>query len=232
MKKQKILLLCIAGFLVLCLAGMLAAALINAHVKNSVSAHILTPEQTAEEGEFDAILVLGCKVDENGNPSNMLRDRLDTALSLYRAGLAPKLLMSGDHGQKEYNEVGAMKRYALEQGVPSEDVFMDHAGFSTYESIYRAIEVFHCERVLIVTQEYHLYRALYIARQLGLEARGVSATLHEYGSQSMRDVREFLARNKDFFSCVFRPLPTYLGEAIPITASGDLTNDSDGAFQT
>ena len=229
MKKKKVLILCGSVFLALCLIGCLGAVLIDAHVKNSTREQILSPDEAAKF-EFDAVLVLGCKVHEDGTPSNMLRDRLDTAVELYRAGVAPKLLMSGDHGQKEYDEVNAMKRYAMEKGIPSEDVFMDHAGFSTYESMYRAIDVFHCEKVLIVTQEYHLYRALYIAQRLGLEAHGVSATLHEYGGQAMRDAREFLARNKDFFSCVFRPLPTYLGEAIPITANGDLTNDTDGTL--
>ncbi|MBR4018560.1 MAG: YdcF family protein, partial [Clostridia bacterium] len=113
----------------------------------------------------------------------------------------------------------------IEAGVPSEDVFMDHAGFSTYESIYRAKEVFLAERVLIVTQGYHLYRALYVARSLGLEAEGVAADLRPYRGQRYYDLREVLARCKDFAMCIFKPLPTYLGEAIPVSGSGDLTND-------
>ena len=177
------------------------------------------------EGEYDCILVLGAGVWSGGRPSHMLADRLDVAIDAYKAGGAPKLLMSGDHGRKEYDEVNVMKDYAIEAGVPSEDVFMDHAGFSTYESIYRARDVFLAERVLIVTQGYHLYRALYVARSLGLEAEGVAADLRPYRGQRYYDLREVLARCKDFAMCIFKPLPTYLGEAIPVSGSGDLTND-------
>ena len=127
--------------------------------------------------------------------------------------------------EKDYDEVGAMKQYAIDNGVPSENVFMDHAGFSTYETVYRAKEIFEADKVIIITQEYHLYRALYIAEQLGLEAYGVSADLNRYAGQSMRDFREVLARCKDWAMCIIKPEPTYLGEAIPVSGNGDLTND-------
>lgn len=146
-------------------------------------------------------------------------------MELYEAGAAPKLLMSGDHGREEYDEVNAMKQFALEKGIASADVFMDHAGFSTYESLYRAKEVFGAEKIIIVTQRYHLYRALYIADRLGLEAVGVAADQRSYAGQTRRDIREVLARNKDFLTGIFRPEPTYLGEMIPIFGDGDLTND-------
>jgi len=133
--------------------------------------------------------------------------------------------MSGDHGTVEYDEVNAMKQYAIEKGIDSEEIFMDHAGFSTYESIYRAKEIFGAERVVIITQEYHLYRALYIADALGLEAYGVASDQRTYSGQTMRDVREILARNKDFLTSLFKPKPTYLGETISLDGSGDVTND-------
>jgi len=133
--------------------------------------------------------------------------------------------MSGDHGTVEYDEVNAMKQYAIEKGIDSEQIFMDHAGFSTYESIYRAKEIFGAERVVIITQEYHLYRALYIADALGLEAYGVASDQRTYSGQTMRDVREILARNKDFLTSLFKPKPTYLGETISLDGSGDVTND-------
>lgn len=228
--KKKVVKRIFLSFFILCLFLSLWVFCVDLHVRESTKTQILTPEIAAEHADFDAILVLGCKVREDNTPSDMLRDRLDTALSLFEAGAAPKLLMSGDHGQKEYNEVGVMKAYAVENGVLSEDVFMDHAGFSTYESVYRAKHVFSCRKVLIVTQEYHLHRALYIARSLGLEAVGVSADLHEYGGQTMRDIREILARNKDFFSALFKPLPTHLGDVIAVSGNGDVTNDRDGAF--
>ncbi len=126
---------------------------------------------------------------------------------------------------REYDEVNAMKQYAVENGVSSVHVFMDHAGFSTYETVYRAREVFEADKVIIITQEYHLYRALYIADKLGLEAYGVSADLNKYAGQSMRDFREVLARCKDWAMCILKPEPTYLGDSIPVNGNGDVTND-------
>ena len=157
----------------------------------------------------------------------MLSDRLTVGVQLYDSGAAPKLLMSGDHGQTDYDEVNAMKQFAIDRNIPSEDIFMDHAGFSTYESMYRAAEIFKAKKVIIVTQEYHLYRAVYIAEQLGLEAYGVSSDLQGYLNQSMYDFREVLARDKDFVQTIFMPEPTYLGEAVPIYGSGDDTNDKE-----
>ena len=173
---------------------------------------------------MDCILVLGCGVREDGSPSLMLRDRLDMGLGLYERGAAPKLLMSGDHSRKNYDEVNTMKNYAMERGVASEDVFMDHAGFSTYESMYRARDVFCAEKMIIVSQRYHLYRAVYNARALGLEAYGVAAEDIAYLGQTVRDLREILARNKDVLYCLFQPEPTFLGEQIPVSGDGDLSN--------
>lgn len=213
-----------AAFLSLAAAGLAALLGVNAYVKSAVSDMIISAEEASGYGA-DCVIVLGCKVKENGVPSDMLRDRLTRGVELYRLGAAPKILMSGDHGREDYNEVGAMKSFAEEAGVPSEDVFMDHAGFSTYETMYRAKEVFKARRVIIVTQEYHLYRSLYIAKKLGLEAVGVSSDLETYRGQLKRDVREVLARSKDFMTCIFTPKPKYLGEAIPVSGDGNLTND-------
>ena len=173
----------------------------------------------------DCILVLGAGVRADGSPSHMLEDRLLTAIKLYENGAAPKILMSGDHGTAGYDEVNTMKDFAIEKGVPSEDIFMDHAGFSTYESIYRAKDIFEAESVIIVTQRYHLYRAIYLAESLGLKAIGVPADLRSYTGQSYRDMREHIARAKDFFYAIIKPEPTYLGETIPVSGNGNITND-------
>ncbi len=186
---------------------------------------IIAPDALPDNLQFDCILVLGCGVKDDGRPSDMLADRLKRGVALYQSGAAPKLLMSGDHGRAEYNEVGTMKQYAIDAGIPSTDVFMDHAGFSTYESIYRARSIFGVQRILIVTQEYHLPRALYIAKSFGLQAYGVAADYRTYRGQTMRDIREILARVKDFGTSLFQPAPTFSGPAIPINGSGDLTND-------
>ncbi len=205
--------------------GCAGVLILNACVKRSAKGRILTPEQAASLEQVDCILILGCGVYENGQPSAMLRDRLIQGISLYKSGVAPKLLMSGDHGQTDYDEVNVMKQYAIDAGVPSEDIFMDHAGFSTYESVYRAREIFGVDNLVIVTQEYHLYRAIYTARQFGMEVHGVSADLDTYAGQFVRDAREILARCKDFAMCIFKPKPTHLGDAIPISGNGDITND-------
>ncbi|MBE6958114.1 MAG: SanA protein [Ruminococcaceae bacterium] len=224
-KTRRILLICAA---VLAGLGIFAAAIvfgINAYVVNSTSPQILSPGEAAQLKGVDCILVLGCKVRDSGAPSAMLEDRLRRSVELFDAGAAPKLLMSGDHGTIPYNEVQAMKQYAIDKGIASEDIFMDHAGFSTYESLYRAKEIFQVKKIIIVTQEYHLYRALYIADALGIEAYGVHSNYRNYAGQAGFDVREVLARNKDVLSCIFLPKPTYLGEAIPIWGDGNLTND-------
>lgn len=220
-KFKRILIIFLCAVLVL---GAIAL-IINAHVVNSTKKSILTSEEAAALKDVDCILVLGCLVKENGIPSHMLRDRLEKGLELYGLGAAPKLLMSGDHGQKDYNEVQTMKDFALDRGVASEDIFMDHAGFSTYDSIYRAKAIFGAEKIIIVTQGYHLPRALYIAESLGVEAYGVASDYHTYAGQAYRDMREILARNKDFIYTVFKPEPKYLGDAIPINGDGNLTND-------
>lgn len=197
---------------------------ISAYMNFAVRESIIT-ETAASEIGAECILVLGAGVRPDGTPSLMLRDRLDRGIQLYNAGVAPKLLLSGDNGQENYDEVNAMKQYVLGKGIPAEDIFLDHAGFSTYESLYRAKAIFQVEKVVVITQKYHLYRSLYIAKQLGLEAHGVQADGDNYAGQSSRDVREFLAKNKDFFVVIFKPKPTYLGDQIPISGDGRITFD-------
>ena len=229
-KKKKTLRMLLSIFLCLCILGITALTVINSIVKLSTGDQIITSEEAAKLEDIDCILVLGCFVKDDGRPSDMLHDRLTRGVELYDLDAAPKLLMSGDHGREEYDEVAAMKQFAINAGIPSEDVFMDHAGFSTYESVFRAKEIFQADKILIVTQEYHLYRALYIANQLGVEAYGVSSDYHTYVGQFMRDFREMLARVKDCAICIFKPEPTYLGDAIPIFGDGNLTNDDTTDF--
>ena len=185
----------------------------------------LTEEEAAQLKSIDpqCIMVLGASVYPDGSPSAMLRDRLDTAIELYRKGVAPKLLLTGDDGQIVYNEVQVMKDYAVEAGVPEEDIFLDHAGFSTYESAYRAAAVFKVERMIVVTQQYHLYRSIYGCRRMGIEVLGAAANQDTYTGQEVRDIREVLARDKDFFKWIIKPEPTFLGEEIPVSGDGRVT---------
>lgn len=217
----------VAGLAVLAVAAIFG---LNAMVKATTKNQILSVEEAAALEDVDCILVLGCGIHDDGSPSDMLHDRLRRSVELYEAGAAPKLLMSGDHGRKGYDEVDAMKSFAVEAGIPSENVFMDHAGFSTYETMVRAKEIFQAQKIIIVTQEYHLYRAMYIGQRLGMEVYGVSSNYRRYRNQKAMDTREVLARVKDVFSCVFWPEPTYLGETIPVWGDGNLTNDENSDF--
>ena len=197
---------------------------INSYVKISTRKQILNEKEYPKIADVDCIVVLGAAI-WGDKPSPMLEDRLLEGINLYKKNVSNKILMSGDHGRKGYDEVSIMKKFAIEKGVPSEDIFMDHAGFSTYESIYRAKEIFQAKKIIIVTQEYHLHRALYIAQNTNMKAIGVSATKRRYFGQSKRNVREFAARIKDFFKCMFNKESAYLGEVIPINSDGDKTND-------
>ena len=198
---------------------------INLYVKISTNKQIIKENDYTELSDVDCIIILGAGI-WGDKPSPMLEDRLLEGIKLYQNSVSDKIIMSGDHGRKEYDEVSIMKNYAIEKGIPSENIFMDHAGFSTYESIYRAKDIFQAKKIVIVTQKYHLYRALYIANQLGLEAYGVGADPRQYVGEIYIEIREILARDKDFIKCIFKPEPTYLGDTIPVSGNGDITNDS------
>ena len=197
---------------------------INLYVRISTNKQIIKETDYTALSAVDCIIILGAGIWED-KPSPILEDRLLEGIKLYQNSVSDKIIMSGDHGRREYDEVNIMKNYAIEKGIPSENIFMDHAGFSTYESIYRAKYIFEAKKVVIVTQEYHLYRALYIANQLGLEAYGVGADPRQYVGATYRELREILARDKDFIKCIFKPEPTYLGDTIPVSGNGDITND-------
>jgi len=222
-KKLKKILMILAIFIVL---GVILVLSINAYVKASTKNQIIKNNDYLNLNGIDCILVLGAGV-WGENPSPMLEDRLLEGINLYENNVAPKIIMTGDHGREEYDEVNVMKKFAMDKGVPSGDIFMDHAGFSTYESLYRAKEIFEADKVVIVTQEYHLYRALHIANELGIEAYGVASDPRQYVGATYREIREILARNKDFVQCIFKPEPTYLGEVIPVFGNGNVTNDKE-----
>ncbi len=187
------------GWIGVVLAAILLVALvIDRYVIESTRARVVQVEHLSTE-PVDAILVLGAGIREDGSLTPMLRDRMDVGISLYKAGLGRVLLLSGDGGSPDYDEPAAMRAYALSQGVPDAAIVMDKAGFSTRESLARAKYVGGYQTLTLVTQTYHLYRALYMAEGLELQAVGVSADLQEYRSRFSREMREILARNKDFF---------------------------------
>jgi vancomycin permeability regulator SanA len=179
----------------------------------------------AELNSADAVIILGAYVRPDGALSWILKDRLDTGLAIYNLGKAPKIIVTGDHGQKNYNEVQAMKDYLLEKGVPAEDIFMDHAGFDTYDSLYRAREIFQVQSAIIITQNFHLPRAVYISKRLGIETQGVEAKLY-YPWWYMNTIRDSIARVKAYADVeILKSKPRFLGEVISITGDGRVTQD-------
>lgn len=215
----------VIGAVALAIVMIIAVFGINLYVTKFSKEYIVYDTDYLNLEGCDCILVLGAGIWQD-KPSPMLKDRLVTAIDLYKKGVSKKIIMSGDHSREDYDEVNIMKNFAIENGVPSEDIFMDHAGFSSYESMYRAKEVFDVKRMVIVTQKYHLFRSLYIANKLGIKAYGVEAESIRYAGDIYRELREVLARNKDFVKCILKPKPTYLGELIPISGNGNITNDN------
>ena len=203
---------------------MIAIFSLNIYVVNSTKNEIVKEENVSNIEGVDCILILGAGI-WGDKPSPMLEDRLKEGITLYKKGTTKKIIMSGDHSREDYDEVKIMKEYAESEGVPSEDIFMDHAGFSSYDSVYRAKEIFGVQNMIIVTQKYHLYRSLYIAKKLGIEAYGIESNLRTYPGQVFREIREILARDKDYFKCIIKPEASIMGEKISLDGSGDITND-------
>jgi SanA protein len=228
-KRRRIRRLLVTIIIVIAFFSLTACFLVmalNLLVQDGVRKFIVFPENAPRS---QAAIVLGAFVNPDGSLCGMLQDRVITAVELYRKGKVIKLLMTGDHGDKSYDEVNNMRIYAERMGVPTEDIFMDHAGFNTYESMYRARQVFKVESAIIVTQGFHLERALYNARKKGINAYGVAADRAAYRHVECNQLREIPARAKDFIlSNITKPLPTFLGEAIPIGGDGRATHDDPG----
>ncbi|MGL5152760.1 MAG: SanA/YdcF family protein [Clostridium sp.] len=195
-------------------------------VRNFGEKHIITNIEDIPEG-YKTVIVLGAGIKSDGTPSDILKDRLITTLNVMEKSNCEKVIVSGDHGKKEYNEVGVMKKELLQGGIDERNIFMDHAGFSTYETMYRAKEIFKVDKAIIITNEYHLPRALYIANSLGIEVYGVPSDIRNYYYIDSYEAREVVAQIKDFiYVNVLKPEPTYLGEEIPVsTSDGRVTDD-------
>ena len=228
-KKDKIKLILFRTVIVCFILGVLAflaTLFINIFMLSLTAGDIYDfDEIQSSDVSADCAIILGCQVLPSGQPSTMLRHRLETGAELYFSGKVRKIIVSGDHGADHYDESNTMKSYLIDMGIRSEDIFMDHAGFSTYDTMKRAKEVFGVESAVIVTQKYHLYRAMYIGKMNGIEVCGVSASLERYGGQLYYDIREYAARCKDFLLTLFNASPVFLGEPIDISGSGDVTND-------
>lgn len=202
-------------------------AVINLYIYQTVKGDIVSyHEDLTNEAKYklkdfkaDGALILGAGVYEDGTPTPMLKDRLDLGIYLYKNGYVSRLLLSGDNGTIYYNEVIVMLNYVKEAGIPTEDIFCDYAGFSTYDSMYRAKSIFKMNKIMVVSQTYHLYRALYIGRELGVKCIGVGSDQKKYVGQLYRDGREVLARVKDFGKAKIGCKSVLGGNEIPINGN-------------
>ena len=163
-------------------------------------------------------LIPGAAILSNGNLSPVLKDRVDAAVRLYKAGKIEKILVSGDNSTLTYNEVNPVRNYLLTSGIPAEDIFLDHAGFDTYSSMYRARDIFQVSSITIVTQSFHLPRAIYVAHHLGIVAYGFNADSGRYLFKNY--VREWFADVKASIDIAHHRKPKYTGNIIPITGDG------------
>ncbi len=219
MSKNKKIWLAIAIFVV---TIVLLTVFINIYMISSTKKQIISLDDISEIKDVDAIIILGCQVYDD-HPSLMLAKRLDKGEEVYNI-LHTKILLTGDHGEKNYDEVNVMKDYLMSSNIDEKDIFLDHAGFNTYDSIYRAKYIFGAKKVVIVTQKYHMYRALYLANQLDLEAVGVVANdIPQKGIMLKNEIREVLSRDKNFFKGIIKPKSKYLGEEIPLNQDGIVT---------
>jgi vancomycin permeability regulator SanA len=192
----------IAVFLAAFMLVALAVFIISGAIADSTSERVYGSADNIDETQsFDCVLVLGAGLKADGTPSHMLEDRIKVGSDVFGKVNAGCILMSGDRSGDHYDEPAAMRKYAEELGIDPSLIIVDNEGYSTYESIIRAKEIYGFDKIIVVTQEYHLYRALYIADKSGIDAVGIGADLRPYRGQTVRDVREILARAKDFFLC-------------------------------
>ena len=211
--------------IVICFGLFLAATvIINMGIILAARKHVYT--DITEIPARTVVMVLGSQIIGT-RLSPVLQDRVDGGILLMEKGRGEKLLLSGDHRQRYYNEVNAMRLYVLANApfIQHEDIFLDHAGFSTWESMYRAREIYEVQDLLIVTQQFHISRAVSMARSLGMDAIGYGVNQERFRGASLRawEFREYFARIKALYSIVFRPKPRFLGEKIPLSGDGQAT---------
>lgn len=181
----------------------------------NITAHPYITSNKDEIPETDVAIVLGAGLITSEKLSPIFKDRVDRAIALYKEGKVKKILVTGDDGTKEHNEVTPAGEYLFTQGIPSTDIFLDHAGFDTYSSMYRAREVFLIKSATIATQSFHLPRSVFTARALGINAYGIPADQHPYSLKN--NMREILADIKAVMDIISGRIPKYLGKEIPIT---------------
>ncbi|MCD6321499.1 MAG: YdcF family protein [Clostridiales bacterium] len=221
----------ISILLIITVVSVLIVTAINIYMINYSAKYIVDSVNDLSNtviDSFQTVIVFRAYVYDNGQPCPMLEDRLLTGINVLESGITERIVLSGDYGTRGYDEINSMKKFVFEHGIDKEAVCLDYAGFSTYDSIVRASKIFQVESAALVTQRYHLSRAVYIARKNGIEAYGIAADLRDCPKREMVRyiIREWLARTKDFFFVnLIKPDPVFLGDEIPITGKSEPSYD-------
>lgn len=211
-RKSNLLINSLAFMCYLIVLVLLFSALINLNIIDNNEQKIYSVDELEHiaDTKYDCILILGAGVRKDGSPTPMLMDRLIAGYNAFLQDTSSIILLSGDSENADYRETVAMKNALIEMGVPEQNILCDGYGLSTYESIWRASNVYHYNKIIIISQKYHLYRALYIANELGMTAIGVDGALQGYSKQPIYSTREYLARLKDVFYTELNSGPKYV----------------------
>jgi len=208
-------------FSLFCLT-LLVIAIWGLHIYIIQSTNSRIYENITEVPAFHTVIILGASVHSDGKLSPILQDRVDTGLQLYRHGKAKRFLLSGDNRRSDYDEVNAMKNYLLDKNVPEEHIYIDPAGIDTYDSMYRSKAVFEVRDAIVVTQEFHLPRTMFIASNLGFNYYGYPAIAKNYQTESGLRRREKLANFKALYEILSHQVPAGIEEATPIRGAKDI----------
>ncbi|MBF4485913.1 ElyC/SanA/YdcF family protein [Flavobacterium sp. CSZ] len=208
--------------LYLAIIGLVAIVSVNYYVKSSTKKNIYYSIKKFPKNDVGIIFGAGINGDQ---PSKYLKDRLDAGISLYKANRINKILLSGDNGSDEHDELTVMKNYCFNHGVDTTKIFIDYAGFDTYSTMYRAKHIFNIKKATLISQEYHLNRAIYIGQKLGIKSVGYSANNGEYLGYKYVTFREYGSIFKSFFDVLRNREPHFLGNPIDINGVSNYSKD-------
>jgi len=208
--------------LYLLIIGLVAVVSVNYYVKSSTKKNIHYSLKRFPKNDVGIIFGAGINGDQ---PSKYLKDRLDAGILLYKAKRINKILLSGDNGREEYDELTVMKNYCFRNGVDTTKIFIDYAGFDTYSTMYRAKHIFKIKKATLISQEYHLNRAIYIGQKLGIKSVGYSANKGEYRGYKYVTFREYLSIFKSFFDVLRNREPRFLGKPININGISNYSKE-------
>jgi SanA protein len=206
----------------LSIIGLTTVAIVNYYVKSKTDSLIYTTQNNLLKTEVGIIFGAGI----NGNkPSKYLKDRLDAGISLYKSHKIEKILLSGDNGNDEHDELTVMKNYCYKHGVDTTKIYIDYAGFDTYSTMYRAKYIFKINKAILISQKYHLNRAIYLGNKLGVKSTGYSANVGDYNGYKYVTTREYLSVFKSVLDVMRNRKPHFLGQEVNINKLSNYTKE-------